>query len=52
LWTQSDISPKHQICNIVPVLGDPISFDFVFLTKVYFTPIVAFGMDATHEYII
>jgi hypothetical protein len=25
---------------------DPISFDFVFPTKIYFTPIVASGIDA------
>jgi heme oxygenase (mycobilin-producing) len=48
----SDVSPRNQICDIVPILLDPISFDFAFLTKVYFTQIVAFGIDSTHEDII
>jgi hypothetical protein len=45
----SDVSPKHHNCDIVLILADPISFDFAFLTNVYFTPIAVFGIDVTHE---
>jgi hypothetical protein len=41
IFTLSDIPTEYQL-----------SFGFAFLTKVYLTPNVALGIDATHEDII